>query len=129
MGSSCPLTTDSTKSITPPTPKSQVGAPPGGTSGEGQRCFQTNDHILTLLPSDHAPPGQGCRCLGFAYKELPKNQAVPQEALDAMMAADQHSLVFIGLIALMDPPKPEVPQAIAECRTAGVKVRRVMQRG
>lgn len=31
-------------------------------------------------------------------------------------------MVLSGLIGLYDPPRPEVPEAIARCRTAGIKV-------
>ena len=31
-------------------------------------------------------------------------------------------LIFVGLVTLMDPPRDEVPQAIRECHSAGVKV-------
>ena len=31
-------------------------------------------------------------------------------------------LIFVGLVTLMDPPREEVPQAIRECHSAGVKV-------
>jgi sodium/potassium-transporting ATPase subunit alpha len=33
-----------------------------------------------------------------------------------------NDLVFVGLITLIDPPRPEVPQAVKDCQTAGVKV-------
>ena len=38
--------------------------------------------------------------------------------------ASQHdfSFSFLGLVAFMDPPRPEVPPALAECRAAGVRV-------
>ena len=31
-------------------------------------------------------------------------------------------LTFVGLVTLQDPPRDEVPQAIRECHSAGVKV-------
>ena len=33
-----------------------------------------------------------------------------------------NDLVFVGLVTLQDPPRDEVPQAIRECHSAGVKV-------
>ena len=53
----------------------------------------------------------GLRVLAFAYRRLGDDAVVQEEAL-----------VFSGLIGLYDPPRPEVPEAIARCRTAGIKV-------
>ena len=43
---------------------------------------------------------------------------------DGPYSADEieQELTFIGLIAMMDPLRPEVAKAVAECRTAGIKV-------
>eukprot|EP01083_Nonionella_stella_P146000 458618_1 len=31
-------------------------------------------------------------------------------------------ITFIGMFAMIDPPRPGVPQAVAKCQTAGIKV-------
>ena len=31
-------------------------------------------------------------------------------------------LCFVGLMSLIDPPRPNVPEAVAKCRTAGIKI-------
>ena len=54
---------------------------------------------------------RGLRVLGFAFR-----------ALDAGEAPAEAALVFSGLVGLHDPPRPEVPQAVARCRSAGIKV-------
>jgi len=35
---------------------------------------------------------------------------------------DEQGLVFIGLYAMIDPPRPGVPEAVARCQSAGIKV-------
>jgi Ca2+-transporting ATPase len=37
-------------------------------------------------------------------------------------AAGEKELIFTGLVGMIDPPRPEVPLALAKCRQAGVKV-------
>jgi len=41
---------------------------------------------------------------------------------DRMMAIMQRGLRFLGLVSLVDPPRQEVPGAIAQCKRAGIKV-------
>jgi Ca2+-transporting ATPase len=53
------------------------------------------------------------RVLGFAYREL-----APGENRDTY----EDNLIFVGLQAMIDPPREEAREAIARCRTAGVKV-------
>ena len=57
---------------------------------------------------------QGLRVLAFACRRL-RDDEKPEDAAEA-------DLVFCGLIGLYDPPRAEVPAAIARCRSAGIKV-------
>lgn len=58
---------------------------------------------------------QGLRVLGFAYKEMPRFAPLRQD-----IAEDY--LVFIGFQGMIDPPRPEVKNAINLCKQAGIKV-------
>jgi len=55
---------------------------------------------------------QALRILGFAYKPVGKENH----------NAAEKNLIFVGLQAMIDPPREEVKKAIAECETAGIKV-------
>ena len=55
----------------------------------------------------------GLRVLAFAYKEIEENREITLE--------DENDLTFLGLIAMMDPPREESKEAVAECIQAGIK--------
>ena len=55
----------------------------------------------------------GLRVLSFAYKELDE---VREINLD-----DEYNYIFIGLISMIDPPREESKQAVADCIMAGIK--------
>ena len=57
-------------------------------------------------------PSKGFACLGFAYKKVDKDQ---------LELNDENDLVLLGLISLMDPPRIESAEAVADCKTAGIK--------
>jgi potassium/sodium efflux P-type ATPase len=59
---------------------------------------------------------QGFRVLGLAARKG------EQELLDLKIHDLEQQLIFIGLVAMFDPPCPEVKNAIVACHKAGIKV-------
>ena len=55
------------------------------------------------------------RVLAVAYKEL---DAVPEKATFEEL---EYGLTFVGLVGMIDPPRPECKVAVATCRKAGIK--------
>ena len=56
------------------------------------------------------------RTLAVAYRPLPEGtQTPPDESLE-------RELVYLGLVGILDPPRPEALQAIAEASAAGIRV-------
>ena len=58
---------------------------------------------------------QGQRVLGVAFRVL--------DSVDSTISEDQMETgeVFVGLIAMMDPPRPEVKEAVATAKKAGIR--------
>ena len=56
---------------------------------------------------------EGLRVLAFAYRDIPDKHLLTAE--------DENHLVFLGLIAMMDPPREESKAAVAECIKAGIR--------
>ena len=61
---------------------------------------------------------EGLRTLTIAYKDI---KEVPEEGTNA---PDDH-LTLIGIVGIKDPLRPEVPDAIRQCKSAGITVRMV----
>ena len=59
----------------------------------------------------------GHRVLALAYREL------DAEADDASVDDLERDLVLVGVVAIADPVRPEVTEAIRQCREAGVEVK------
>jgi len=68
----------------------------------------------TLLAEADRLANEGYRVLAFATREF----AAAPGVVDAQSL--EQELRFIGLVALIDPPRPEAHQAVADCRTAGI---------
>lgn len=76
-------------------------------------------HLLTpdirakLQQASEQMADEALRVLATAYRPLADEE--PDESLE-------QSLIFCGLVGMIDPPRPEVAPAIVKCKRAGVKV-------
>lgn len=69
-----------------------------------------------ILDENKLMAEQALRVLGAAYREYP---ALP-ESFNAEEL--ENNLIFIGLVGMIDPVRPEVKAAVDECNGAGIKV-------
>ncbi len=58
------------------------------------------------------------RTLGFAYKIV--DEQAPTQCEELANAAD---LIFLGVVAISDPIRPDVPAAVAKCQSAGIGIK------
>lgn len=75
----------------------------------------TEDDRTRLAEANSAMAENALRVLAMAYKPI---DALPDEITPASL---EHSLIFVGMVGMIDPPREEVRAAVAECRQAGIK--------
>lgn len=76
----------------------------------------TADERKKILAENEAMASSALRVLAAAYK--------PLKILPKKFAADEleQDLIFVGLVGMIDPPRPEALIAIREAESAGIKV-------
>lgn len=75
----------------------------------------TDEDKQLISRTNHDLATQALRVLAFAYRNVDQ---VPTELTSA---AQEHDMIFVGLIGMIDPERPEVAQAVAEAKSAGIK--------
>ncbi|MFO8090607.1 MAG: cation-translocating P-type ATPase [Desulfatiglandaceae bacterium] len=68
-----------------------------------------------ILEAAEKIAGNGLRTLGFAMRVW---DAVPDPLTSEQAEKD---MIFIGMVGMMDPPRPEAAEAVAMCRSAGIR--------
>jgi Ca2+-transporting ATPase len=81
---------------------------------DGEVQELTDDRRRAFLESVDEFAGDALRVLGFARRE-----GVDPDADDETL---ETGLTFLGLQGMIDPPRSEVPDAVADCRKAGIRV-------
>ncbi|MGQ9721043.1 MAG: cation-translocating P-type ATPase [Candidatus Jordarchaeum sp.] len=82
----------------------------------GEFVELTDELRNQVLEAGHELAATGYRVLGGAYRvvEDSKYRLVPDECGE--------DLVFLGLVGIVDPPRKEVIEAVAKCKSAGIRV-------
>jgi len=80
----------------------------------GVRAMTESDRER-VTAAEESYAAAGLRVLGFGCREAPDGEGEDREVVEA-------NLTFLGLAALFDPPRPEVADAVALCRRAGIRI-------
>ncbi len=82
----------------------------------GEAAAMTSDERASILSQSRSFAEQAYRVLAVATSTVAhRPEHIEVETIE-------HDLIFLGLVAMMDPPHREVPDAVAKCRRAGVRI-------
>ncbi|OXM50395.1 cation-translocating P-type ATPase [Amycolatopsis alba] len=84
---------------------------------EGEARTLTDDDRAAVNAAIATYAHRGLRLLAVARRALPDDAPVPERREDA-----ERDLVLLGVVAMFDPPRPEVAEAVARCHTAGIRL-------
>ncbi|WP_287381784.1 MULTISPECIES: calcium-translocating P-type ATPase, PMCA-type [Methanobacterium] len=85
-------------------------------SGDDEVCSLKVEDTENTMKDLQEMTGNALRVLGFAYRKLG-----PEEDLEDKESLEK-DLIFAGLVGMMDPPREEAKQAIAQAKKAGIRV-------
>jgi len=75
----------------------------------------TQEDIEAIRRRNESMAQDALRVLAVAYKDIDK---LPDKVT---VETVENALVFVGLIGMIDPPRPEVKEAVSKCKIAGIR--------
>lgn len=84
----------------------------------GEKTVDAKEYRQQVEAQLLAYQNMAMRTLGFAYKIVDADTPI-----DAADLASMNDLTFLGVVAISDPIRADVPAAVAKCRSAGIDVK------
>lgn len=88
----------------------------------GQVLPIDNPMSSRIMAANDAYARNGLRVLAVAYRQLPEASGSGSAPVEYTPEAVERDLTFLGLVAMMDPPRPEVAEAVQKCHSAGIRI-------
>lgn len=82
---------------------------------DGKMQFLSNEMQTKVQTAINGLASKALRTIAIAYKSVSPNTFILSEK------EAEKNLTFIGVQGMIDPPRPEVRQAVKECKDAGIK--------
>ena len=83
-------------------------------TSEGEKSLTSQEQQQIMVRAGNMA-AEAFRLLGLAYRRL-------EEVPELTPQAEEADLVWVGLVGLIDPPRPEARDAVARCYQAGIRV-------
>ena len=82
------------------------------------KCSLSNDKIKAYNEQLLAYQNKAMRTLGLAYRIIPEGK--PEDCAELVA---EGGMTFLGIFAISDPIRPDVPNAVKKCQSAGISVK------
>ena len=82
------------------------------------KCSLSNDKIKAYNEQLLAYQNKAMRTLGLAYRIIPEGKSE-----DCAELVAEGGMTFLGIFAISDPIRPDVPDAVKKCQSAGIGVK------
>ena len=92
---------------------------------DGSVLPMTASHRQHVASEIERSAHEAMRTLAFAQKELPADFPRVNEEIQPRREELSEDLIFCGFVAIRDPLREDVVQAVAECRSAGIEVKMI----
>jgi len=98
---------------------------------DGQECPLDDDLRAQIVAANDDYARSGLRVLAIAMRYLPPPLSGPEKGegatgvrggVEYTPEAIERDLTFLGLMAMMDPPRQEVAEAVKKCHRAGIRI-------
>jgi len=83
---------------------------------DGEEKTANRQFLNSVMAANDEFARTGLRVLAVARRKLPAD--IKEYTVESV----EKDLTFLGLLAMMDPPRPEVTSAVEECSHAGIRV-------
>jgi Ca2+-transporting ATPase len=93
--------------------------------GDGTIAELTSVERETVNRKLRDSAAQAMRTLAFAYGFLPEETPHDEDALHERRESLEAGLVFVGFVAIRDPLRDDVKEAVDRCRRAGIEVKMI----
>ena len=82
----------------------------------------TEDDFRNIMAVNDGYARNGLRVLAVAARSLAGDAVLPASLSEYTPELVEKDLTFLGLTAMVDPPRPDVARAVKECRSAGIRI-------
>ncbi|MDF2632305.1 MAG: haloacid dehalogenase [Caproiciproducens sp.] len=93
-----------------------------GMNRQGNRTELTAEQRSQIMQANDSYASKGLRVLAVAYRLLGRGDNLPAALSAYTPELIEQDMIFVGLVVMADPPRPEVADAVALCRKANIRI-------